>query len=327
MPKVMTVDRLRKWFPLSKGIVRSLFRSSEQIYVRAVDGVSFEIGEREVLGLAGESGSGKTVTGELLTKLQEPTHGKLMFHEQDVTALQKERRMWFRRNVQMIFQDPYETLNPRFTVYNSVAEPLRIHHIGARTERRERVLSSLEHVGLQPAEKYLDKYPHEMSGGQRQRVAIARAIISEPSFIVADEPTSMLDVSIRAGILRLLDSFKSTLNLSMLFISHDFSTIRYLCDRTAIMYLGKILEIGATKQLIRNPHHPYTKALLSAIPVVNFRHKRKRVDIKGDVASAVRLPVGCRFSSRCVSKMKICEETEPEMVEMEPSHSVACHRR
>jgi peptide/nickel transport system ATP-binding protein len=244
---LLEVTDLRKWYPIESGALASLLGRSAGRVLRAVDGISLSIEEREGFGLAGESGAGKSVTGELLVRLQQPTGGRIGWAGQDVTALSGPALQAFRRQAQMIFQDPYESLNPRFTVLGSVMEPLRIHGIDDAAERQARVRQALERAELRPAEKYLARYPHELSGGERQRVAIARAIVLEPRFVVADEPTSMLDVSVRAGVLNLLRRLQAELGLALLFISHDFSTIRYLCRRTAIIYLGKIVEQGGTR--------------------------------------------------------------------------------
>ena len=322
---LLEVTDLRKWYPVESGGLASLFGRSSGRVLRAVDGVSLRIEEREGFGLAGESGAGKSVTGELLLRLQPPTGGRIGWEGQDVTALSGPALRAFRRQAQMIFQDPYESLNPRFTVLGSVMEPLRIHGIGDEAERKARVRQALERTELRPAEKYLARYPHQLSGGERQRVAIARAIVLEPRFVVADEPTSMLDVSVRAGVLNLLRRLQEELGLSLLFISHDFSTIRYLCRRTAIIYLGRIVEEGETEQILTRPLHPYTRELLAAIPLPDPDAGRRRTTLKGEIGNPIDLPVGCRFQGRCPSRMKICAEVEPELVEVRPGHRSACH--
>lgn len=257
---LITTENLRKVFPVRKG----LFGGQE--YVTAVDDVSFKIHRREVFGLVGESGSGKTTCGRLLLRLLEPTTGSIYYDGVDITKLTGGELLSFRRRVQMIFQNPYESLNPRFTVYDSVAEPLIIQRIADGEERRRRVTEALEKVRLTPAESLLRRYPHELSGGQRQRVAIARALVTEPDFVVADEPVSMLDVSIRAGILNLMLDLRDDLNLTMLFITHDLAVARYMCDRIAVMHKGRIVELGSKEDVIENPQHPYTRALLSSVP-------------------------------------------------------------
>jgi peptide/nickel transport system ATP-binding protein len=231
----------------------------------------------------------------------------------------------YRRKAQMIFQDPYGSLNPRFTIFRTIEEPLLVHRMGSREDRRHRVIMALTSAGLVPPDDFVSRFPHELSGGQRQRVAIARAIVLEPDFLVADEPVSMLDVSIRAGILRLLRKFSEEKNISILYISHDFSTIRHLCHRTSIMYLGKIVEIGPTSTVINRPQHPYAKALMSASPVLDPDYIRKPIEIKGAVPNPLDIPPGCRFAPRCIEAKPTCREREPELVEIEPGHKIACH--
>lgn len=322
---MLDVRGLKKWYPVESGLFATLLGRASRRVLRAVDGVSLRIEEREGVGLAGESGAGKTVTGELLVRLQQPTAGQMRFKGQDVTAISGSALRGFRREVRMIFQDPYESLNPRFTVLSTVMEPLLIHAIGDRPEREARVVRALERAELKPVDKYLTRYPHQLSGGERQRVAIARAIVLEPRFVVADEPTSMLDVSVRAGVLNLLRALQEELGLALLFISHDFSTIRYLCRRTAIMYLGRIVEEGKTGEILTRPLHPYTRELLAAIPVPDPDARRRRTTLKGEIGSPIDLPVGCRFQGRCAYRMKICEEVEPDLLEVEPGHWSACH--
>ena len=322
---LLEVTGLKKWYPVESGFFANLAGRSSGRLLRAVDGVSLRIEEQEGFGLAGESGAGKSVTGELLVHLQQPTAGQIVYKGQDVTAISGSALREFRREVRMIFQDPYESLNPRFTVLGSVMEPLRIHGIGDRPEREARVVQALERAELKPVEKYLTRYPHQLSGGERQRVAVARAIVMEPRFVVADEPTSMLDVSVRAGVLNLLRTLQEELRLSLLFISHDFSTIRYLCRRTAIMYLGRIVEVGKTGEILTRPLHPYTRELLAAIPVLDPDVRRQRTTLKGEIGNPIDLPVGCRFQGRCAYRMKICEEVEPDLIEAKPGHWSACH--
>lgn len=319
---LLEVTGLKKWYPVESGFLTNLSGRSSGRVLRAVDGVSLQIEDQEGVGLAGESGAGKSVTGELLVRLQQPTAGRIKFKDRDVTAISGSALRDFRRQVQMIFQDPYESLNPRFTVMSAVMEPLRIHGIG---DREARVVQALERAELRPVDKYLTRYPHQLSGGERQRVAIARAMVLEPRFVVADEPTSMLDVSVRAGVLNLLRALREELGLSLLFISHDFSTIRYLCRRTAIMYLGRIVEEGETGQILTRPLHPYTRELLAAIPVPDPDAHRRRTTLKGEIPNAIDLPVGCRFQGRCPYRMKICEEVEPDLIEVKPGHWSACH--
>lgn len=320
---MIEVKHLQKWYPVHAGMLAGLTRR-ERKFVRAVDDVSFAIAAGEMLGLAGESGSGKTTTGELLVRLQDPTAGEISVNGENVAFLEGTALKRFRRMAQVIFQDPYQTLNPRFTVLHTILEPLRIHHTGTRTERLERVIDALHQAELRPADTFLHRFPHQLSGGQRQRVAIARAIVLQPQFIVADEPVSMLDVSIRAGILNLLRSLKEHMGLTMLYITHDLSTLRYICNRTAIMYLGRIAEIGTTEAVIDHAHHPYTQALIAAVPRTDPDVRRQVVRIKGEIPDPIDLPRGCRFRPRCNRAFDACFE-EPELKPVAPQHHVACH--
>ncbi len=323
---VVRVENLKKWFPLRRGLSDIIFRRPRR-YVKAVDGVSFEIRKGEIFALAGESGCGKTTTGRTILRLIEPTGGKVEFLGRDVTKLdKKEMKEFLRRKAQIIFQDPYESLNPRKTVEDIVGEPLEVHGlVDTKAEKREVVSKYLEEVGLTPPEDFIFRFPHELSGGQRQRVAIARALVLEPEFIVADEPVSMLDMSIRASILNLMLDLRDKRGLSYLFITHDLATAKYVADRLAIMYLGKIVEIGPAVEVIDNPLHPYTQALISAVPVPDPRHKIGDIPIKGEVPSPIDIPPGCRFHPRCVKAFEPCDKEVPELREIEPNHFVACH--
>lgn len=322
------VDDLQKLFPISKG----LFRKSTD-FVHAVDGVSFEIKAGESLGLVGESGCGKTTTGRILVKLDEASGGEVLIRDEatdqmtDVTEVtSKDDRKEFRRNVQMIFQDPYESMNPRRTVFDIVAEPLFVQGIGTTEEREKRVVDLLRLVGLTPPEPFLFRYPHELSGGQRQRIAIARALVMEPSFVVADEPTSMLDVSIRISIMRLMLELAEKLGVTYLYITHDLAVARYMCDKIAVMYLGKIVEMGPTEQILDSPMHPYTRALLSAVPVPDPSYQRPKVEIKGGVARAINPAPECRFLARCPFAVEQCKtDPHPDLFERGDDHLVACH--
>lgn len=302
-----------------------LLSREREITVKAVDGVSFEIDRGEILGVAGESGCGKSTVGMTLIKLYDPTSGEISFEGENITHIRGKSLKEFRRKAQIIFQNPYESLNPRFTIFDNVVEPLNIHEIGTREERIQFIKKAFEYSELKPMEDFIDKFPHELSGGQRQRVSIARAMILNPKFIVADEPVSMLDVSIQAGILNLLKSLSRTKDLSMLYISHDLSSMRYISDRIAIMYLGKIVEIGTTKDILDRPCHPYTQALISAVPIPDPMVRRQRIDLPGDIPDPIDLPKGCRFRPRCKKVMDCCLDSEPNLKETGIQHSVSCY--
>ena len=327
---LFTVRDLRKWFPIRRGILDVLKRRP-RLYVHAVDRISFTIKRREIFGLVGESGSGKTTTGKLLIRLLDPDEGEIIFHEDgnsvDLAKLSSKELRPYRKKLQIIYQDPYGSLNPRMRIRDIVAEPLEYLEPELTSEERlERVIETLKLVRLTPVEEFLNKFPHQLSGGQRQRVAIARAIILRPSFVVADEPVSMIDVSMRAGILNLLNEMREKLGISFLYITHDLATAGYITDRIAVMYLGKIFEIGPSERVLKNPMHPYTQALISAIPEPDPTKKRKRILLRGEIPSPIFIPSGCRFRTRCPIAREICKKKEPNFVEIEPNHFVACHQ-
>lgn len=318
------INNLRKWFTTrSEGFWENLLGKDR--YLKAVDDVSFSIDKGEILGVAGQSGCGKSTLGELLLMLQEPTKGTIRFNGNDITDYGKSELKDFRKRAQIIFQDPYEALNPRFPVVRTVEEPLVIHNIGDDEERNARTLQALEEAGLRPPGKYLDRLPSELSGGERQRVCIARALISDPDFIVADEPVSMLDVSVRTGILKLFKSLQKERDLSLMYISHDLSTIHYLADRTMIMYLGKPVEIGKTSRVIGEPSHPYTKALVDAVPTPDPDQVRSGSDIRGEVPDPIDLPTGCRFEPMCPYATKECTQEEPDLRNVAKGQYSACY--
>jgi len=322
---LVKAENLKKWFPVSGGFLGSLV-SRKQLYVRAVDGVSFDIKKGEIFGLAGESGSGKTTTGRMLLRLIEPTSGKILLNKEDITRISEGKMKPIRKRMQIVFQDPYESLNPRMTVFNILAEPLQIQGISNEKELKTRVRKALEDVQLVPPEEYTDRFPHELSGGQRQRVATARALVLSPEFIVADEPVSMLDVSIRAEVLNLMVDLMNKYQVAFLYITHDLALARHICDRVAVMYLGKIMEMGDVDNVILEPLHPYTQALIAAVPLPDPTSRRIEVVIKGEIPSPINPPSGCRFHTRCPKYIgDICRTKEPALVDLGKGQMVACH--
>jgi oligopeptide transport system ATP-binding protein len=316
---LLSVNRLTKYFPVIKGVVRA--RQVGEI--KAVDGVSFDVNPGETLGLVGESGCGKTTTGRMLLRLLEPTAGQVSYRGIELTQLKRRDMDRYRRKLQIIFQDPYASLNPRITVGDAIREPLIAHGLADAKAARERALQLLDVVGLAPF--HYNRYPHEFSGGQRQRVGIARALVLEPEFIVADEPVSALDVSIQAQIINLLGRIQAEFGLTFLFISHDLGVIRHISDRVLVMYLGKIVEMAAADALFTQPLHPYTQALLSAIPSARPGMAKKRILLSGDVPSPLNPPSGCRFHTRCPKAMPQCKAEEPLWKEVTNGHYTACH--
>jgi oligopeptide transport system ATP-binding protein len=320
---LIEVKDLKMYFPVTKGIV--LRRKIGD--VKAVDGLTFSIRKGETLGLVGESGCGKSTTGRALIQLYKPTTGEVIFHGTDLTKLAPEQMRQMRRKVQMIFQDPYASLNPRMTVGDIIAEPIMVHNLRKGKEAvRERVQELLKLVGLNPY--FINRYPHEFSGGQRQRIGIARALAVEPEFVVCDEPVSALDVSIQAQILNLLEDLQNQLGLTYLFIAHGLAAVKHISDRVAVMYLGKIVEIAAGAQLYQAPTHPYTQALLSAVPIPDpaLERTRARIILTGDVPSPLNPPSGCRFHTRCPIATEHCKQEEPELKDIGGGHMVSCHR-
>jgi oligopeptide transport system ATP-binding protein len=318
---ILKVENLKVHFPISRGIIFQRQIGS----VRGVDGISFDISKGETLGLVGESGCGKTTTGLAILRLVEPTEGRIEFEGQSIAETMAREKQYIRSRIQMIFQDPYASLNPRMTIGNIIADPLKVHRLARGKALRERVKELLNLVGLNPS--LVNRYPHQFSGGQRQRVGVARALAAEPKFIVCDEPVSALDVSIQAQILNLLDDLQNKLDLTYLFISHDLAVVRHISDRIAVMYLGKIVEITESKRLYRNPLHPYTQALLAAvhIPDPEVEYRRKRNPLYGDLPNPADPPAGCNFSTRCPKVVDICLKEEPAFKQVETGHWVACH--
>jgi oligopeptide transport system ATP-binding protein len=318
--KLLEVRDLRMWFPIHRGVLQRHVGD-----VKAVDGISFDVYQGETLGLVGESGCGKSTTGRAILQLYRPTAGEVTFRGQSLVKMQGDQLRRMRRQMQMIFQDPYASLNPRMTVGGIISEPLEVHNIGTRAERLERVRELLAVVGLNPY--FINRYPHEFSGGQRQRIGVARALAVNPSFIVCDEPISALDVSIQAQIINLLEDLQEQFGLTYLFIAHDLSVVRHISDRVAVMYLGKIMELTTRDELYHNPLHPYSQALLSAVPIPDpvIEEKRKRIILEGDVPTPVNPPKGCHFCTRCPRMMEVCKEQEPEFRDHTgQGHYVAC---
>jgi oligopeptide transport system ATP-binding protein len=317
---LVKVRQLKKYFPITRGVFQRRVGD-----IKAVDGVDFDIYKGETLGLVGETGSGKTTVGRTLLRLYEPTGGEISFEGNNLLELSSGELRHVRRRMQMIFQDPYASLNPRMTVGSIVGEPLEVHRVAHGKEKRERVQELLRLVGLNPY--FVNRYPHEFSGGQRQRIGVARALALNPDLIVCDEPISALDVSIQAQVVNLLEDLQDQLELTYLFIAHDLSMVRHISDRVAVMYLGKIMELADRNEIYLNPLHPYTQALMSAVPVPDpvVEEKRQRIILEGDVPSPASPPQGCNFSTRCPKAIDICSDVEPEFVDVGGGHYCACH--
>ena len=315
---LLKVNNLKKHFPIRKGMFGKIAG-----YVKAVDDVSFFVNEGETLGIVGESGCGKSTTGRVLMRLLEPTEGNIEFDGKNLTSLSNEEMRKTRRDIQMVFQDPYASLNPRHTIGKILEEPLIVHGVSDPKERKKKVREFLEIVGLNAY--HASRYPHQFSGGQRQRIGIARALMTNPKLIIADEPVSALDVSIQAQVLNLMQDLQKEFNLTYIFIAHDLGVVRHISDRVAVMYLGKIVELADSEQLYEKPMHPYTQALLSAVPVPDPDYQKEQIIIEGDIPNPADPPTGCTFHTRCPFKMDICTKVTPRLLEQNTGHSVACH--
>jgi len=318
---ILEVKNLKKYFQAG----RPGWFSRQEHYVHAVDDVDLQLRRGEVIALVGESGCGKSTLALSLMLLEEATEGNIIFEGRDITHVSEKERKALRQRIQMVFQDPYESLNPTQTIEEIVSEPLVVHGMSVNAnERKERVIRALEDSGLKPAEDYLHRFPHQLSGGQRQRVVIAGALVLEPHLLLADEPVSMLDVSIRAEIINLLADLRRTRGISVIFITHDLGTVGFFADRVAVMYLGRIVEIGTMREVLKNPQHPYTKALLSVIPVPNPRMRKKRTILQGETPNPIDLPVGCRFHPRCPVAIDVCKQSDPTLMHVSNTHRAAC---
>ena len=315
---LLDVNKLQVYFPIKRGLMKKTVG-----YVHAVEEISFSVGRREVFALVGESGCGKSTTGRAILRLIEPTGGEVLFEGENLGALTEEQMRQKRRDMQLIFQNPYSSLNPRMNVWKLLSEPLKVHGLGTDEEIRGRVMEMLERIGM--TEDQLERYPHQFSGGQKQRISIARALITHPSFVVADEPVSALDVSIQAQILNLMMELQQEMELSLLFISHDLNVVRHISNRVGVMYLGSLMEVGETEEVYRHPAHHYTRALLSAVPSHDPLNKSQHIVLEGDVPNPANPPSGCPFHTRCPACSAECKKQKPELREVSPGHFAACH--
>jgi peptide/nickel transport system ATP-binding protein len=322
---LLELKNIKKWFPIDQGIIQNYLRRKNPATLRAVDDVSINIRHGEVFGLAGESGSGKTTIGRLALRLIDPTGGTVVFDGEDLSELSPNELRQKRSKMQVIFQDPYASLNPRMSIGDAISHPLEIHQPERLENKKDIILDVLERVGLIPPENYIDKYPHQISGGQRQRIVIARALVTQQELILADEPIAMADVSVRVLLLELMRKLKDEFNLTYLYITHDLATAKYICDRIGILYLGRLVEVGNLDQVYTNPLHPYTQALLEAVPVPDPEFRRTKPLPRGEIPSPINPPSGCHFHPRCPIAQERCSKEEPQLRELGPDHTVACH--